>query len=356
MVGTSAGHASALCGAGRRDYRAAMTSQGTHERARHRVVVVGAGAIGLAAAIRLRERGHDVEVWSKDEPADTVSAVAAAIWYPFLAEPCERVLGWAAATFRQLAAFASDPHSGVRMAEVVEVVAADAGLPWWASAVGAIEQLAGADVPTPHGAAIRLQVPVCDTRVHFPWLRQRLQALGGRLVRRHVQSLDEAFAAAPVVVHCSGLGAASLCGDRSVHPVRGQVVCVRRPAGLQLPALIDDTGAQPFYVIPRGDQVVLGGTAQTNDSNLAVDARDTESILAGIGVRVPALRSAAIEVVKVGLRPCRSQVRLERERRADGGVLVHDYGHGGSGYTLSWGCADEVAALVASSLGGPLAG
>lgn len=356
MVGTSAGHASALCGAGRRDYRAAMTSQGTHERARHRVVVVGAGAIGLAAAIRLRERGHDVEVWSKDEPADTVSAVAAAIWYPFLAEPCERVLGWAAATFRQLAAFAADPHSGVRMTEVVEVVAADTGPPWWAGAVGAIEQLAGADVPTPHGAAIRLQVPVCDTRVHFPWLRQRLQALGGRLVRRHVQSLDEAFAAAPVVVHCSGLGAASLCGDRAVHPVRGQVVCVRRPAGLQLPALIDDTGAQPFYVIPRGDQVVLGGTAQTNDSNLAVDARDTQSILAGIAARVPALRSAAIEVVKVGLRPCRSQVRLEREQRADGRVLVHDYGHGGSGYTLSWGCADEVAALVASSLGGPLAG
>ncbi|MFN8825400.1 MAG: FAD-dependent oxidoreductase [Planctomycetota bacterium] len=327
-----------------------MTSQGTNAPAKPRVVVVGAGAIGLAAAIRLRERGHDVEVWGKDEPADTVSAVAAAIWYPFLAEPRERVLGWAAATFRQLAALANEPHSGVCMSEVVEELAADAGPPWWAGAASTIEHLRAADVPTPHGAAIRLQVPVCDTRVHFPWLRQRLQALGGRLVRRHLQSLDEAFAAAPVVVHCSGLGAASLCGDRDVHPVRGQVVCVRRPPGLQLPALIDDTEAQPFYVIPRGDQIVLGGTAQANDDNLAVDARDTQSILAGVEARVPALRSAAIEVVKVGLRPCRSQVRLERERRADGGVLVHDYGHGGSGYTLSWGCADEVVALVAAAL------
>lgn len=311
-----------------------------------RVVVVGAGAIGLAAAIRLRERGHDVEVWSKDEPADTVSAVAAAIWYPFLAEPRERVLGWAAAPFRQLAAFARDPASGVCMTDVVELRAADDGLPWWASAAGPIERLPRSDVPTPHAAAIRLQVPVCDTRVHFPWLRARLQALGARLVRRDVRQLDEAFAVAPVVVHCSGLGAATLCGDRSVYPVRGQVVCVRRPAG-PMAALIDETASQPFYAIPRGDQVVLGGTAQVRDGNTAVDERDTRSILDGVLARIPALRSAAVELVKVGLRPCRSQVRLECERRADGGLLVHDYGHGGSGYTLSWGCADEVARLVA---------
>lgn len=331
MVDSAAGDPAANRAAPRRD--------------RARVVVVGAGAIGLAAAIRLCERGHDVEVWSKDEPADIVSAVAAAIWYPFLAEPRERVLGWAAATFRQLAAFAHEPASGVRMTEVVELLTADDGMPWWASAAGPIERLRRVDVPTPHAAAIRLQVPVCDTREHLPWLRSRLQQLGGRLVRREVRQLDEAFAVAPVVVHCSGLGAATLCGDRDVHPVRGQVVCVRRPAGL-LSALIEDTAAQPFYVIPRGDQVVLGGTAQRRDGNTAVDERDTRSILDGIAARVPALRSAAVEVVKVGLRPCRSQVRLECERRPDGGLLVHDYGHGGSGYTLSWGCADDVARLV----------
>jgi D-amino-acid oxidase len=47
----------------------------------------------------------------------------------------------------------------------------------------------------------------------------------------------------------------------------------------------------------------------------------------------------------VCVRPARSSVRLESERFEDGRV-VHNYGHGGAGFTVSWGCAEEVARLV----------
>jgi D-amino-acid oxidase len=42
----------------------------------------------------------------------------------------------------------------------------------------------------------------------------------------------------------------------------------------------------------------------------------------------------------------RSTVRVEAERVAPGCLLVHNYGHGGAGITLSWGCAAEVVELV----------
>jgi D-amino-acid oxidase len=41
------------------------------------------------------------------------------------------------------------------------------------------------------------------------------------------------------------------------------------------------------------------------------------------------------------LRPYRPEVRLERDGR-----VIHNYGHGGSGFTLCRGCAEDVVALV----------
>jgi D-amino-acid oxidase len=38
-------------------------------------------------------------------------------------------------------------------------------------------------------------------------------------------------------------------------------------------------------------------------------------------------------------------VRLCAHRLRDGRSVIHNYGHGGSGFTLSWGCAQEVLQL-----------
>jgi D-amino-acid oxidase len=56
----------------------------------------------------------------------------------------------------------------------------------------------------------------------------------------------------------------------------------------------------------------------------------------------------------VGLRPARPAVRLEAVPHAGGepGGVVHCYGHGGAGVTLSWGCADDVLTAVESLLAG----
>jgi D-amino-acid oxidase len=307
------------------------------------VVVVGAGFLGLSTAVRLLESGRSVAVWTADDPLATTSAVAAAIWYPFLAEPRHRVLGWSAATFRRLAALAGDPASGVRMIEAVQVFAAEPDV-WWANAVDELRRLPAREVPAGFHAAIAVRVPLGDTSRYLPWLVGQVQQRGGSIERRRLLQLDEATAAAPAVVNCTGLGARELCGDRSLHAVRGQMLTVSK---CDVPrALIDDTGARPLYVLPREHDIVLGGTVQDGNEDLTADAATSAAIQRDCVARMPQLAGATVRAVKVGLRPCRPEIRLERQACADGRRLVHCYGHGGSGFTLSWGCADEVIALL----------
>jgi len=310
------------------------------------VVVLGAGVIGLTTAFRLRERGLSVAIWSRDDTLQTTSALAGAIWYPFLAQPRDRVLAWSKATFAELQRLAKQPGTGVHMHPVVEVFDGEPDL-WWRDAAPSIERLAAADVPPPHRSAIRVDVPVCEVPVYLPWLREQVRALGVAFVTREVASLDEAFAAADVVVNCTGLGAAALCGDDQLVPVRGQLVVKQRVPLAH--AWIDDTTPIPRYLVPRADGIVCGGTAQHGDGSLEPRDEDSRDIVAALTGPFPQLADAAVQKVTVGLRPYRSTVRLERGERPDGGLLVHNYGHGGSGYTMAWGCADEVCALVSAA-------
>ncbi|MBK8097342.1 MAG: FAD-dependent oxidoreductase [Planctomycetes bacterium] len=308
------------------------------------VVVLGAGVAGLTTALVLLDRGCSVEIWTRDDPLDTVSAIAGAIWYPFLADPRERVLGWSAATFRMLAQLADNAATGVQMQPVVEVFQRPDPELWWRSAVDRLAMVPGHELPAPYQAAAQATVPVCDTTIYLPWLLHQVRARGGTMVRRSVVAFDEAFAVASVVVNCTGLGAAALCNDPSVRPVRGQVVLARStPVRF---ALIDDDHGRPVYVLPRRHDLVLGGTAQFDDTRLQPDDDDTAKILAAVRARMPELREVAATTVRVGLRPHRPEVRLELERLPGNRRLAHNYGHGGSGYTLAWGCAQEIATLL----------
>jgi D-amino-acid oxidase len=298
--------------------------------------VIGAGVIGLTAAVRLREAGIDAHVVAREPPAETTSAVAAAVWYPYLALPRERVTAWSARTYAVLTGLARVAGSGVRMRRGLEVAPADAPEPWWRGAVPDFAHTA---------EGFRFTAPVADMSVHLPWLVDRLAALGGTLRRATVGSLDEALAEAPVVVNCAGLGAAELTGDRSLQPVRGQVVYVEAPEIAEW--LVDDVdGDAPAYVVPRERDVVCGGTAQEGEWDRTPDAATAAAILERCAARVPALRGARVLGGAAGLRPVRPAVRLEAD-----GPVVHCYGHGGAGVTLCWGCAEEVAGLVAARLG-----
>ncbi len=139
--------------------------------------------------------------------------------------------------------------------------------------------------------------------------------------------------------------AAVRSAGRKQIPIRGQVVRVAQ-VGLDR-FILDDYGPNGIaYIVPRINDCILGGTADEGAEDLTPDPATAEAILARCIALEPRLREAAVLEHKVGLRPGRPTVRLEVERPVIGKLLVHNYGHGGAGVTLSWGCAAEVVRLV----------
>ena len=309
-----------------------------------RVAVVGAGISGLTCALRLAEAGHAVEVVAADPPARTTSAVAAALWYPYRAFPQDAVTRWAGRTFDVLTALVDEPAAGVRIRRGRELSRAPAPDPWWRDAVPWLERLTPDRLPPAYVDGFGLAVPVVDTSMHLPWLVERLRGRGVPVRGQVLAALEDA-PRADVVVDCAGLGATALAGDPSLVPVRGQVVVVAQTGVDEW--LLDQTDAADLtYVVPRERTVVLGGTAEVGARSTDADPLTAEAVLARCTALVPALAGAAVLEHKVGLRPTRPAVRLEADVLRDGRPVVHDYGHGGAGVTLSYGCAEDVVALV----------
>ncbi len=307
-----------------------------------RVVVVGAGVVGLSCAVRLLEAGHRVDVLARDLPLETTSAVAAAIWYPYRAWPAEQVTAWSARGLDVLGGLAAEGVPGVRVRRGTEVHRSVAPDPWWREAAPPLERTD--DVPAPYVAGWRLSVPVVEMPPYLGWLAERVEALGGTLTRLALAGLPAPPGEDGWVVNCSGLGSRRLADDDALSPVRGEVVRLAQ-WGLEqwwLDGGSGSSGAAPTYVVPREHDVVVGGTAVEGEWSRTPSPQTASALLERAARLVPEVARAQVIGHRVGLRPGRPAVRLEREGR-----VVHCYGHGGAGVTLSWGCADDVVRLVA---------
>ncbi|NMO22169.1 FAD-binding oxidoreductase [Pyxidicoccus fallax] len=308
------------------------------------ILVLGGGVSGLSCGIRLAEAGHSVELWAREVSPHTTSDVAAAVWYPYRAGPQERVNAWAKRTYGVLQALGQEhPEAGILRVSGVEAFSAPVEDPWWRDSVPDFRRARPEELPPGFVDGYAFSAPVIEMPRYLPFLMARFQALGGRVVQREVRSLEEAWARAPVVVNCTGLGARALVGDESLYPIRGEVLRVEPPPVDRF--IFADEADRIAYVIPRSRDCILGGTAEEGNASLEPDPREVDGILARTaGLLPPGTRVHVVEH-KVGLRPGRPVVRVEAER-VGGRTVVHDYGHGGAGVTLSWGCAEEVVALV----------
>jgi D-amino-acid oxidase len=111
----------------------------------------------------------------------------------------------------------------------------------------------------------------------------------------------------------------------------------RQPA---VPCVCDED--QMIYVLPRHDRTIVGDSYQPGNETAAVDPAETDVLLARARTLVPQLADAKILGARAGLRPIRAGG--PRVERVDD--VIHCYGHGGAGLTLSWGCARRVVELA----------
>ncbi|MFH9657856.1 FAD-dependent oxidoreductase [Streptomyces sp. NPDC017248] len=300
------------------------------------MIVVGGGVAGLTTAVLLAESGRRVRVWAREPAEGTTSAVAGGLWWPYRIEPGPLAGAWALESLGVYEELAARPaETGVRLVEGVHDGVRPAELGAWAGRVPGLRAVAG-------GLAARL--PVVDMPVHLAWLRRRLERAGGAVEVREVTDL--AAVPATVVVNCTGLGARSLVPDPAVRPVRGQLVVVENMGVTSWFTSVDHSPGASTYFIPQPGRLLLGGTAEEDDWSLEPDPATAAAIVARCAAVRPEIAGARILAHRVGLRPARAAVRLERRSLPGGRALIHNYGHGGGGVTVAWGCARETRDLA----------
>jgi len=307
------------------------------------VVVIGAGVIGLSTAVVLAERGQRVEVRARLAPAQTTSAVASAMIGPAMASADAGCLEHASiAQFTSLARMAV---TGVtirrgRLASREPAPAPPDTVPCPAE-----------ELPPGFACAFWTTLPLVDMPIYLQYLTGRLEAAGGRIALDAVTSLADVAQEVPLMANCAGLGARELTADDSLHPVRGQHVIVENPGleefFIEGPHAVRDAPFTPEWAayLPYPEHIVLGGTQSTEDLSTDPDPEIAARILRRCIEVEPRLAEARVRGHQVGLRPARPAPRLEVEQIGEARCM-HNYGHGGSGVTLSWGYAHAAVALL----------
>jgi D-amino-acid oxidase len=314
--------------------------------------VIGAGVSGLSSAICLLEAGIEAHILTREMPGETTSAVAGAIWHALSTVGDRRMAAWAEETGRRLDQLAQEPASGVVRLPLKEPIPGRIDERTWQVLLAEwrnfhldLTPMPISDLPPGYSRGIAYTTFLVETPVYMNYLYERFQQLGGTVEVAEVADLYGLVQPDRLLVNCSGAWAGKLANDPRVYPIRGQVVRLRPQPQQQIGFHASDGPMGITYIFPRGQDCILGGTYEAGNWSREPDEATSQVIRQTCEALSPSLVGAEVLDVRVGLRPGRDRVRLEREKLPNGSV-IHNYGHGGIGFTLSWGCAAQVATLA----------
>jgi glycine oxidase len=302
------------------------------------VVIVGGGVIGCALARELAGRGAGVTVVEKGEPGEEASFAAAGLLAPQAENLAPGPLldlalesrglypGWTADLTQETGidvgyrrcgilrcALPGDPRPGER--EPFDEFA------WQLSAGLPVERCGAGEIVSRSGGAAS---PEITEGLFFPEegiVNNRLltAALHVSARRRGVTFLTQTAAlrvvsrggrcagvetgrgviAAEKVVNAAGAWAGFDAGTAvPIEPVRGQIVEIESPG--RLPTVLE---SRDVYIVPRGETLLLGSTAERVGFEKRVTAGAVERLIGSAARLVPSLAKAAFLGAWAGLRP-----------------------------------------------------
>lgn len=305
------------------------------------VVVVGSGVSGLTTGVVIQEAGLQVGILTRDRHRQTTSANSGAIWGPFLSHTDSRVLSWSFRTLEEFTALSLFPGTGVETVSGLGAADFETTTPDWVLRLGQNSLCDRSQLPANYVCGWTYSVPIIDMPAYLDYLARRFEDSGGVIRDENVNSIDELGDHAGHIVNCTGLGARELVSDDTLTPCKGQLVVMENPGITEFFAE-HGYGPELMYILPQGDKVILGGTAEWEYQGDKLDEQVARRIVERCARVEPRLREARVISYRVGIRPCRPTVRLEHEVSTLGTHVIHNYGHGGSGVSLSWACAWSV--------------
>ena len=315
-----------------------------------RVVVVGAGVIGLSSALHLLERfpgAFDMTVvsekFSPNTTSDKVGALIVQGCAPNVgpnitidAKTDEKIETWTRATINRFhSIYSSEENARVQacLQQGYFMLTKHLPDPWYKDVVDINSVEAKVLNVLPQFVDIwAFMAYAVEPTPYLGWLLDKIRERGATIEQRKILSFDE-LSSYDIIINCTGLGSLDLLDDKVMFPLRGQVMKVEAPwiRHFMSYSEFDSIG----YTVPRANSIVLGGSAVPNVRDETPDEETAEKILNVAKGYFPRLHGAKVTNSWVGLRPFRDPVVLKSDEGPSGVLRVDCYGHGGQGVLLS---------------------
>jgi D-amino-acid oxidase len=277
----------------------ALAAELAAETGQRRFAVIGSGVMGLTTARLLQDRGFEATIYAKALPPDTTSNIAGGQWSPFTVSDAARTTAEFRAQFDRAARLSHryyqnlvGPTYGVRWIE--NYVLSTRAFPTTQTDPLADLYFSAevvADGQHPFGAPFvrRFTTMLIEPPVFLSAVTRDFLLRGGMIKVREFRDRTElAQLEEPVIINCTGLGSSALFGDTELIPIKGQLaILLPQP---EIDYIVLQGG---YYMFPRSDGIILGGTHDRGDSSSTIDPLVSARILENHQRLFSSMRSVA---------------------------------------------------------------